>query len=290
MLAPSTKSASTADSLDASLAAQRSASFGHVVKEALVRRTVEGLGAVNTIARNSLESARHGKPERLVYAGVGALNVVASAFGWEKTRCLTKTALMPLLAAHVWRRRNDTSSVTTTALLVGLASAWAGDVILMPRKAPLNQGAAAFAINHLAYQFLLWRAGARLNGMRTAIRFPLWAGSIPLVAALKPQYLPAAVAYGGLLAATSALGDDTSLLSEGGVVKQDADSGLPLADVCYGIGHGGNLFLLSDTILMMRKLLGERGVIGNLLNAAVMETYVDAQLLLVEGLMASDRV
>lgn len=275
--------------LDTSSFASLRASLGPVVKETFSRRTVEGLGALTTIARGSLFSARKGEPERLAYAGVGALNVVASAFGWEKTRRVTKTALMPLLAAHVWRRRNETSRFTTTALLVGLAGAWAGDLILMPNKAPLNRGAAAFAVDHLAYHLLLWRAGARLDGLRTAIRFPLWAGSIPLVVALKPEFLPAAAGYGGLLAVTSALADDTALLAEAGVVNQDKETGLPLADVRYGLGHGGNLFLLSDSILMLRKLLGEKGVLGNLLNAAVMETYIDAQLLLVEGLLASDR-
>ena len=62
-----------------------------------------------------------------------------------------------------------------------------------------------------------------------------------------------------------------------------------MADPAYGLGHGANLFLISDVLLMTRKLVDEEGLLGRLLNAAVMDTYTVAQLLLVEGLLAVDR-
>ena len=40
---------------------------------------------------------------------------------------------------------------------------------------------------------------------------------------------------------------------------------------------------------MARKMFAEEGVVGKLLNAAVMDTYTVAQLFLVEGLLALDR-
>ena len=252
-----------------------------------VRRTGEGLGALVGIASASSDTRR--APERAGYIAASAVNVVSSAFGWETPRRVSKTVLMPLLAANVWRRRHETSRFTTTTLLIGLAGGWLGDLILMPNKPNLNRGSVPFAVNQVAYHVLLWRAGARISALRAAIRFPLWAGSVPLVGAVKPEALPAAVGYGPLLAVTSALADDPVLLEGAGAVGTDEQTGLPIADATYGLGHGGNLFLISDTLLMARKMFAEEGVVGKLLNAAVMDTYTVAQLFLVEGLLALDR-
>lgn len=257
------------------------------VADMFVRRTGEGLGALVGIASASSDTRR--APERAGYIAASAVNVVSSAFGWETPRRVSKTVLMPLLAANVWRRRHETSRFTTTTLLIGLAGGWLGDLILMPNKPNLNRGSVPFAVNQVAYHVLLWRAGARISALRAAIRFPLWAGSVPLVGAVKPEALPAAVGYGPLLAVTSALADDPVLLEGAGAVGTDEQTGLPIADATYGLGHGGNLFLISDTLLMARKMFAEEGVVGKLLNAAVMDTYTVAQLFLVEGLLTLDR-
>lgn len=257
------------------------------VADMFVRRTGEGLGALVGIASASADTRR--APERAGYIAASAVNVVSSAFGWETPRRVSKTVLMPLLAANVWRRRHETSRFTTTTLLIGLAGGWLGDLILMPNKPNLNRGSVPFAVNQVAYHVLLWRAGARISALRAAIRFPLWAGSVPLVGAVKPEALPAAVGYGPLLAVTSTLADDPVLLEGAGAVGTDGQTGLPIADATYGLGHGGNLFLISDTLLMARKMFAEEGVVGKLLNAAVMDTYTVAQLFLVEGLLALDR-
>lgn len=263
------------------------------LSDVFVRRTTEGLGALVSITRDVVggpeKNGFRSAPERVGYLAASAVNVVSSAFGWEGPRRVSKTVLMPLLAVNVWRRRGETSRFTTSALLIGLAGGWLGDLLLMPNKPNLNKGSAAFAVNHAAYHVLLWRAGARMDAVRTAIRFPLWAGSIPLVAALKPSMLPAAVGYGPLLAATSVLADDPALVASAPGLSTDEPSGLPVADPAFGLGHGGNLFLISDTLLMARKLVDEQGVVGRLLNAAVMDTYTMAQVLLVEGLLAVDR-
>ena len=257
------------------------------VADMFVRRTGEGLGALVGIASASSDTRR--APERAGYIAASAVNVVSSAFGWETPRRVSKTVLMPLLAANVWCRRHETSRFTTTTLLIGLAGGWLGDLILMPHTPNLNRGSVPFAVNQVAYHVLLWRAGARISALRAAIRFPLWAGSVPLVGAVKPEALPAAVGYGPLLAVTSALADDPVLLEGAGAVGTDEQTGLPIADATYGLGHGGNLFLISDTLLMARKMFAEEGVVGKLLNAAVMDTYTVAQLFLVEGLLALDR-
>lgn len=259
------------------------------LKAVAVRRTNEGAGALLKIMSESFSAkGLKSQPERAAYYSAAAVNVVSSALGWEKPRRAAKSVLMPLLAVNVYRRRHETSKFTTTALLIGLAGGWIGDLVLMPKKPNLNLGSIPFAVNHLAYEVLLWRAGARFNALRTAIRYPLWAGSAGLVALTKPEVLPAAVGYGFLLSTTSLLADDSSLIddSEGVTVKAN---GMPIADESYGLGHGGNLFLISDMLLMLRKMIGDEGVLANILDAGVMDTYTVAQWLLVEGLLARDR-
>ena len=255
------------------------------LKQAAVRRTIEGAGAlVAAVYRGTRE------PERAGYVGAATVNVVSSALGAEKIRKASKTVLMPLLAASVIRRRHETKPAVTTGLLVGLTAGWIGDLVLMPRNNDLNKGAAAFAVNQVAYIKMLHDAGARPNRFRALTRYPLWAASVAGAAFTRPDLLPAAAGYGLLLTGTSMLGDDSTLV-DGLTSPADLAPGADLAaaDPRFGIGHGGNLFLISDALLMLRALVGEEGVVGKLLDAGVMDTYTAAQLLLVDGILELGR-
>ena len=243
------------------------------LKQAAARRTIEGAGAlVAAVGRATRE------PERASYVGASLVNVVSSALGAEKPRKASKTLLMPLLAASVVRRRHETKPAVTAGLLVGLAGGWIGDLVLMPRVNDLNKGAAAFAVNQVAYIKMLHDAGARPNRVRALTRYPLWAASVAGAALSRPDLLPAAAGYGALLTTTSMLGDDSVLVA-----------GLEEGDPRFGVGHGGNLFLVSDAMLMLRALVGEDSVVGKLLDAGVMDTYTAAQLLLVDGILELGR-
>lgn len=260
---------------------------GETVKQAALRRTFEGAGAlISAVSRSTRE------PERAAYVGAATVNVVSSALGAEKVRKASKTLLMPLLAASVVRRRHETRPAVTAGLLIGLAGGWLGDLVLMPRKNDLNKGAAAFAVNQIAYIKMLHDAGARPNRFRSLARYPLWAASTAGAAFTRPDLLPAAAGYGLLLTTTSMLGDDPVLESAGaaGPARPVGAAGeLAERDPRYGIGHGGNLFLVSDALLMLRALVGEEGVVGKLLDAGVMDTYTAAQLLLVDGILELGR-
>ncbi|MFD6729078.1 lysoplasmalogenase [Corynebacterium xerosis] len=260
---------------------------GETVKQAALRRTFEGAGAlISAVSRSTRE------PERAAYVGAATVNVVSSALGAEKVRKASKTLLMPLLAASVVRRRHETKPAVTAGLLIGLAGGWLGDLVLMPRKNDLNKGAAAFAVNQIAYIKMLHDAGARPNRFRSLARYPLWAASTAGAAFTRPDLLPAAAGYGLLLTTTSMLGDDPVLESAGaaGPARPVGAAGeLAEGDPRYGIGHGGNLFLVSDALLMLRALVGEEGVVGKLLDAGVMDTYTAAQLLLVDGILELGR-
>ena len=257
------------------------------VKQAALRRTFEGAGAlISAVSRSTRE------PERAAYVGAATVNVVSSALGAEKVRKVSKTLLMPLLAASVVRRRHETKPAVTAGLLIGLAGGWLGDLVLMPRKNDLNKGAAAFVVNQIAYIKMLHDAGARPNRFRSLARYPLWAASTAGAAFTRPDLLPAAAGYGLLLTTTSMLGDDPVLESAGaaGPARPVGAAGeLAEGDPRYGIGHGGNLFLVSDALLMLRALVGEEGVVGKLLDAGVMDTYTAAQLLLVDGILELGR-
>ena len=257
------------------------------VKQAALRRTFEGAGAlISAVSRSTRE------PERAAYVGAATVNVVSSALGAEKVRKASKTLLMPLLAASVVRRRHETKPAVTAGLLIGLAGGWLGDLVLMPRKNDLNKGAAAFAVNQIAYIKMLHDAGARPNRFRSLARYPLWAASTAGAAFTRPDLLPAAAGYGLLLTTTSMLGDDPVLESAGaaGPARPVGAAGeLAEGDPRYGIGHGGNVFLVSDALLMLRALVGEEGVVGKLLDAGVMDTYTAAQLLLVDGILELGR-
>jgi len=221
---------------------------------------------------------------RRAYLAAGAASVLAAGVGRRGDRVtrLVKPTLMPLLAGMV--ARTDSADSTThharSRVLAGLAGGWLGDVILMGsssrsnastvRARNLNQGSVAFAINQGAYIATLWHAGHRFRASTVAVRVPVLASGVVTAATGAPAALPAAVGYGSLLAATS-------------VLAADAGEITPL-------GLGGNLFVLSDGLILARQafLTADRPVIRALdaiVDGLVMATYVVAQLLLVDSIV-----
>ncbi|MDO5730525.1 lysoplasmalogenase family protein [Corynebacterium sphenisci] len=246
-------------------------------------RVASAAGAAGTaVARARRE------PERAGYLAAHATCVLSSALGLERPRRAAKTALMPLLAGSVLRRRRRIGAPGTAALLTGLGLAWAGDLVLLPARPDLNRGAVPFAGAHAVHQWLMRRAGARHAPGRALPRALAWAGAAALVARRAPALLPATLAYGAVLGAGSALGADPALLAGAGPVDLAA-APLPRADARHGIGAGADLFLLSDGLLLARAALADPGsAAARLLDAAVMDTYATAQLLLVDGLARAE--
>ncbi len=205
---------------------------------------------------------------RALYLAAAAGSVIAAAVPSDRATRLVKPALMPLLLA---------SNPQKSALLVaGLAGGWVGDIILMGkdsrsadpgvRARNLKRGSAAFLVNQLAYHALLLRSGARPTWKNAALRAPMILGGVGLAAMKNPAALPAAGGYGSALALTS-------------ILAQDSSSKAAL---------GGNLFVLSDALILGRlTLLKEGSRIDALTDAAVMATYTAAQFLLVDGVTNS---
>lgn len=211
---------------------------------------------------------------RALYLAAAAGSVIAAAVPSDRATRLVKPALMPLLLAS---DPPTTKAPIDAALLVaGLAGGWVGDIILMGkdsrsadpgiRARNLNRGSAAFLVNQLAYHALLLRSGARPTWKNAALRAPMILGGVGLAAMKNPAALPAAGGYGSALAMTS-------------ILAQDSSSKAAL---------GGNLFVLSDALILGRlTLLKEGSRIDALTDAAVMATYTAAQLLLVDGVTNS---
>ncbi len=211
------------------------------------------------------------EPERAAYLVVADTNTLASFLGWSSLKKATKPALMPLLAGSILR----SSSADRAVGIMGLAGGWAGDLALM-RPDNIRVGATGFAVNHVAYIYLLLNRGARPGSTRVAIRAVPLAVATVLAARKAPGLLPVVFGYGGLLAATSVLADDPALIN-------------PDEPATYGLGHGGNLFLLSDAVLFARETLLTPGTTAaRVADAAVMGTYTVAQLLLIDALFPRD--
>ncbi|WP_084210394.1 lysoplasmalogenase family protein [Corynebacterium sphenisci] len=254
----------------------------------LARADLPGRAASAAGAAGAAVARAGREPERAGYLAAHATCVASSALGLERPRRVSKTLLMPLLAGSVLRRRRRIGAPGAGALLTGLGLAWAGDLVLLPERPDLNRGAVPFAGAHALHQWLMHRAGARHAPARALPRALAWAGAAALVARRAPALLPAALGYGAVLAASSALGDDRALLAGAGPADLAATP-LPRADARHGIGAGANLFLLSDGLLLARAALADPGsAAARLLDAAVMDTYATAQLLLVDGLARAE--
>ncbi len=224
---------------------------------------------------------------RAAYLAAGAVSVAAAAAGRRGDRVtrVVKPALMPLLGAHASVRTSRGDRLLV--VLAGLAGGLLGDVILMGkdgrsddasvRARNLNLGSAAFSVNQLAYIAELWRRGHRPRRSTLVLRAPVLASGIVTAATGAPAALPAAAGYGTALAATSVLAADPEARTDG----SSAD--------LSGLGLGGNLFVLSDGLILARLafLRGESPAVqrlDGLVDGLVMATYVAAQLLIVEGL------
>lgn len=232
-----------------------------------IERTRQGAQAlIAAVGRSSRE------PERAGYLVAAGTNVLASAGGARRLRSITKPLLMPLLAGRVLRSGSPDSRLG----LLGLLGGWAGDLALM-KPGNIPAGAAGFALNHGVYVLALLRRGARPTTTATLLRaLPL--GAATALAAVKaPKLVPVVLSYGGLLATSSVLAADPVLVD-------------PAVPASYGLSHGGNLFVISDAVLLTREALPAPGAVpGQLADAVVMGTYTIAQLLLVDGLHPGDQ-
>jgi uncharacterized membrane protein YhhN len=185
-----------------------------------------------------------------VFSAVAAADSLLAAAGRDRERWLTKPLLMPALMP-------GRSRATQRAL----ALSWAGDVALLASgDAAFQAGLVSFLASHLAWiSALRQQPGAGLLRAHPALAVPPLAATVAVNACLWPRTgrlrVPVVVYSAALLA----------------MVLTALDQGSPAATA------GGMLFLVSDSLLALRKfsvtdLPGGDGL--------VMATYSAGQALL----------
>ncbi|RNE49000.1 lysoplasmalogenase family protein [Corynebacterium alimapuense] len=197
---------------------------------------------------------------RLPYLVAGGLFALSRAIGSDRLRVVAKPLLMPLLSLQIGRLPRADRAIAVT----GLGGAWIGDLMLL-RDDRLLPAAFAFAANHAACLTLLRRRGAKFHPRQVLAR----ALPVAIAARLAGDRLPLVVVYGGMVAAVSALAADPQLRGR-------------------GLGLGGNLFLLSDSLILVRTIVASAGTtsvaVDRILDSSAAVTYAGAQQLLIEGL------
>ncbi len=215
---------------------------------------------------------------KLAYAALSVADtrLSGSTGRWaHRARFLTKPLLMPALAGSLATNPRALGSPLRTSTLVAQAGGWGGDVALLGHgTGPFLAGTGSFAVGHLAYLtgFLRHRSPAPLAGEVPARAVVgSWALTAPLMAVMaRRQHRELGgpvLGYATMLAAVvvSATHLDPDL--------SPASRRLTAA--------GAGLFMLSDTLLGLRKFVLSEPPAG--LETAVMATYTLAQFLLSEG-------
>lgn len=206
----------------------------------------------------------------LPYAAISVVHCVLVIFGLPGSGFETKQLLMPALALaavwSMWRVRPWPRSAMVL-VLIALAASWIGDGagLFLPSLPTLPTMIGFFAIAHLSYIALFWRA----PGISMPKRVPWWAlvyvaWWIATLAIVGPYagslFVPLAV-YGVVLGMTAAFSTRFGRL----------------------VAWGGAFFLVSDTFIALKEFMGVPGWLGDLV---IMPTYTLGQGLIVFGTVA----
>lgn len=215
---------------------------------------------------------------KILYVGIAAADSRLSSSQHRWARCarfMTKPLLMPALAGSLATNPRALSSPLLTSTLAAQVGGWGGDVALLGHGTrPFLAGAGSFAVGHVAYLigFARHRSSAPVStNVQARAVIASWALTAPLMALMargQDRRLGGPVlGYATMLAA---------------VVVSATHLDPALAPASRKLtGAGAVLFMLSDTLLGLRKFVLEDP--PAILETAVMATYTAAQFLLSEG-------
>lgn len=206
------------------------------------------------------------EPERTAYLTLGELTAWSRILRWRRVELLSAPTLLPLLAGTILRTNRE------PVLLAGMAGGWVGTLAKLkgPETTPV-MGMFGIAANHAAYSAALVAHGARPSLVRTGLRAAVWATGVGLAAWKKKQLIAPAILAGAFVSATSTLADDPAL----------QDGSTP----AKGLGHGGNLLLVSEGIALFREtILTGDSLPYRVLDAGMVASNVIGNMLMVDGL------
>jgi uncharacterized membrane protein YhhN len=225
-----------------------------------------------------MPSLRTSTKLKLAYVGLAAGDTWLSGQPnrWaHRARFVTKPLLMPALAGSLATNPKAAGSPLRTSTLVAQVAGWGGDVALLGEGTrPFLAGTGSFAVGHAAYLtgFVRHRSAVPVTeGRGPRAVAGSWATTAPLMAVMagrrKRELGGPVFGYATMLAAVV-------------VGAAHLDPALsPAARRLTTAGAG--LFMLSDTLLGMRKFVLTDP--PPRLEIAVMATYTAAQFLLSEG-------
>ncbi|MEH6820646.1 MAG: lysoplasmalogenase family protein [Dietzia psychralcaliphila] len=224
------------------------------------------------------------RPEGPAFLAAAAGTEVAKATGFGPLEKICKPLIVPAALAIALRDgglRDGRLGPVDTALLSATGVAYTtGDVILMlggghasRSGSRLVSGAAAFGVGHLALGGLMLRSGLRFKPVQSAVHGVV-AGAAGAILLSEDRSNAPLAAYGGLLAALSAL-----------ATSVDRSSG-PAASV---LAVAGPVFLLSDSLILVRRKTEGGSALARALDVGVIDTYATAALLLLTGTAAAAR-
>ena len=224
------------------------------------------------------------RPEGPAFLAATAGTEIAKATGIGVLEKLCKPLIVPAaltIALRDGRRDGRPLRPVDTALLSATAAAYTtGDVILMlgdghasREVGRLAAGAAAFATGHLALGALMLRSGLRFKPVQSAVHGVVAGAAAAVLLAEGRENAPLA-AYGGLLATLSAL-----------ATSVDRSHGRGAAVLAVA----GPVFLLSDSLILVRRKVEGGTAPARALDVGVIDTYATAALLLLTGTAAAAR-
>jgi len=215
---------------------------------------------------------------KLAYVGLAATDTWLSGQGnkWaRRARFVTKPLLMPTLAVSLATNPRAADSPLRTSTLLAQVGGWGGDVALLgDGTRSFLAGAGSFGVGHVAYLtgFLRHRGSTPVvTSIGPRAVAGSWAATAPLMAlmAWRRQHELGGPVFGYATMLAAVVASATHL-----------DPALSPASRRF-TAAGAGLFMLSDTLLGVRKFMLTNPPAE--LETAVMATYTAAQFLLSEG-------
>jgi uncharacterized membrane protein YhhN len=222
---------------------------------------------------------------RRAYAGLAVIDSVLAGSDLalaRHARLVTKPLLMPTLAGSLLSDPLARRSPLRTTTLIAQLGGWGGDLALLKHgTTPFVVGAGSFAVGHASYLTGFRRNGrplpqaVRATAPRAIAATWLISGPVLAVAASRHEKTlgPAVLGYSAFLATMAA-------------AATQLRPGIP-PTARRATASGAALFMLSDTVLGVRKFLLHGD--NRRLESLVMATYTTGQLLLSEGAARAGR-
>lgn len=229
-------------------------------------RTREGIQALLA----SLRTITPENPDRVAFAGVGALSSVAKLGGRNAVNTTSTAVALPFLLGTVYRA--DLPEERRVALSVALCIGAAGHTSqARGAQSGVTLGALALAVHYGLLSWLLYEKGARFSRGRVLPRALGWGAGVAVAAFRAPCLVVPTIVAGAPLVAVSALANDRSVVRS-----------VP----SYGYGHAGNLLLLTQAWTLAREAFFPEVAAGRVGDMAARGVELGAYLLLIDALTA----